>query len=287
MTYLPSMQISYDLPTLQSMLAGLPTPLCLVPTMGALHEGHIALMRRARQVVGETGTVAVSIFVNPMQFDRQEDLKKYPRPIEQDQAACRAAGVDLLWIPEPSTIYAQDHSVVISENSLSQTLCGASRPGHFAGVCTVVMKLFQVFQCQSAVFGEKDFQQLAIIRRMVRDLNLPVNIVSHETLREPDGLAMSSRNVRLSAHHRADASRIRKALLLARDAYRNGEIQAPALIATARDMLEKSAFLKVDYLSLVDQESLVMRELASSPSVLAFAGYYGAVRLIDHVVLTR
>jgi pantoate--beta-alanine ligase len=285
MAYQQGMHVCYDVPSLQASVARLAQPLCLVPTMGALHQGHRALMRRARQLVGDAGTVAASIFVNPLQFDRGDDFERYPRPLEQDLAACREEGVDLILAPAPSAMYAQDHSVVISENALSQTLCGASRPGHFAGVCTVVMKLFQVFQCHSAVFGEKDFQQLAIIRRMVRDLHLPVQIVAHETLREPDGLAMSSRNVRLSAEHRADAPCIRHALLRAQQVHRAGENHATAIIAAARNRLTASPYLEVDYLSLVDAERLVGVEFVTSPAVLAFAGYYGAVRLIDHVAL--
>ncbi len=279
------MHVCFDVPALQESVAKVAQPLCLVPTMGALHEGHRALMRRARQLVGDAGTVAVSIFVNPMQFDRGEDFENYPRPMERDLAACREEGADLVFAPAAAAMYAPDHSVVISENALSQTLCGASRPGHFAGVCTVVMKLFQVFQCQSAVFGEKDFQQLAIIRRMVRDLHLPVQIVAHETLREADGLAMSSRNVRLAEEHRADAPRIRQALLRALEVYLAGETQAQVIVAAARELLEASPFLKMDYLSLVDADGLFAIEHVTQPAVLAFAGYYGAVRLIDHVTL--
>jgi pantoate--beta-alanine ligase len=279
------MQVCFDVPSLQESIAKVAQPLCLVPTMGALHEGHRALMRRARQLVGDAGTVAASIFVNPLQFDRGEDFEKYPRPMERDLAACREEGVDLVFAPAAAAMYAPDHSVVISENALSQTLCGASRPGHFAGVCTVVMKLFQAFQCRSAVFGEKDFQQLAIIRRMVRDLHLPVQIVAHETLREADGLAMSSRNVRLAVKHRADAPCIRQALLRALAVHRAGETQADAIIAAARELLEASPFLQIDYLSLVDADGLYAVEHVAKPAVLAFAGYYGAVRLIDHVTL--
>ena len=165
-----------DTPALLEKIDAMPRPLCLVPTMGALHEGHLSLIREARNQVGEGGTVAVSIFVNPIQFDRKEDLEKYPRPLEHDLAACAAAGANLVFTPDAAQMYAADHSIVISENRLSQFLCGASRPGHFSGVCTVVMKLFLLFRAQFAVFGKKDFQQLAIIRRMVRDLNVLLSI---------------------------------------------------------------------------------------------------------------
>ncbi len=262
-----------------------PRPLCLVPTMGALHEGHLALIRAAREKVGAQGTVAVSIFVNPIQFDRKEDLEKYPRPLEKDLAACEEAGADLVFTPDAAQMYADDHSVVISENRLSQFLCGASRPGHFSGVCTVVMKLFLLFRAQSAVFGKKDFQQLAIIRRMVRDLNVPIEIIGHATIREADGLAMSSRNVRLSPEQRADASIIRRALCAARDLLPLGERQAEPILAAARFHLEKSPLLTIDYLSLVDAETLEPVAIIRRPALLATACFYGSVRLIDHVEL--
>lgn len=191
--------------TLRAELAKLPKPLVLVPTMGALHEGHLSLIRRARELAGPTGTVVVSIFVNPIQFDRASDLEGYPRPMEADLAVCEVEGVDVVFTPEVSSMYFPDRSITVLEQSLSQTLCGATRPGHFDGVCTVVLKLFLLSGCEIAVFGEKDYQQLAIIRRMVRDLNVPVEIVGGPTVREADGLAMSSRNVKLTAEQRADA----------------------------------------------------------------------------------
>ncbi len=283
------MQIFYEAKLLQQTMMNSAQEICLVPTMGALHDGHLALIHEARRMVGENGCVAVSLFVNPMQFDRKEDLDHYPRPVEKDLEACQNAKVDVVFVPTPDEMYAKNHSIVIAENALSQALCGASRPGHFAGVCTVVMKLFQIFQCHSAIFGEKDFQQLAIIRRMVRDLNLPVKIIEHATIREVDGLAMSSRNARLSAEHRADAPRIWKALTEAKDAYQLGERNVDSLMKRAMSILEQSPYLRIDYLSLVDEENLSLVETIADSSgnfVLAFAGFYGSVRLIDHVTLS-
>ncbi|MGA0845365.1 MAG: pantoate--beta-alanine ligase, partial [Luteolibacter sp.] len=210
-------------------------PRVLVPTMGALHAGHISLIKQAREIAGTDGTVIVSIFVNPIQFDRKSDFEQYPHSLERDLDSCRAAGADIVFTPHADEIYHSDRSVIVHESSLSQSLCGASRPGHFDGVCTIVLKLFLLTACDFAIFGEKDFQQLAIIRRMVRDLNVPVKIVSCPTLREADGLAMSSRNVRLDADQRSDAPRIYQALC------RAAMLQDPAqIIAHARWEIEAS-----------------------------------------------
>lgn len=255
-------------------------PHILVPTMGALHQGHLSLIRLARQVVGPTGLVSVSIFVNPIQFDRAGDLAHYPRPLEQDLAWCRAEGVDVVFVPEVAAMYATDRSVTVTETSLSSTLCGAKRPGHFDGVCTVVLKLFMLSGCHAAVFGEKDYQQLAIIRRMVRDLDLPVEIIAGATLREPDGLAMSSRNVRLTPEHRADAPRIRRALLAAA-----AQTTATQVVQTARELLLGSAHASIDYLELVDATTLQPVAALTQPTVLATAVFYGEVRLIDHIAI--
>jgi pantoate--beta-alanine ligase len=252
----------------------------LVPTMGALHRGHMVLIRRARQDAGPSGTVIVSIFVNPIQFDRMSDLSAYPRPVESDLEQCMAAGVDAVFMPCADDIYHSDRSVTVTETSLSRTLCGASRPGHFDGVCTVVLKLFLLTGCHAAVFGEKDFQQLAIIRRMVRDLNVPVDIIACPTVREGDGLAMSSRNVRLDTRQRADAPRIHRALCDAARLTATREIHA-----TARAAIEASELAEIDYLAIVDEESLQPVETLQRPAILATAVFYGDVRLIDHVRL--
>ncbi len=260
-------------------------PRVLVPTMGALHQGHLALIHRAHVLAGTQGTVVVSLFVNPIQFDRAEDLAAYPRPQEADLAACRGAGVGVVFAPEAAAMYAADRSVTVQETQLSRSLCGAARPGHFDGVCTVVLKLFLLSGCEMAVFGEKDFQQLAVIRRMVRDLNVPVTLISHPTVREADGLAMSSRNVRLSAAQRADAPRLRQALLAAQAAFQAGTRTPTDLLAVVRQVIGVSGLLRVDYLSLVDAESLESVERIERPALLATAVFYGDVRLIDHIRL--
>ena len=270
---------------LRSLLAARTRPRVLVPTMGALHAGHLALIRHAKELAGPGGMVVVSIFVNPIQFDRAADLAAYPQPLEADLAACRKAGVDVVFAPAAAAMYFADRSVTVTESLLSRTLCGATRPGHFDGVCTVVLKLFLASGCEVAVFGEKDFQQLAVIRRMVRDLDLPVTIIAHPTVREADGLAMSSRNVRLTPAQRADAPRIRQALLAAQAAFTAGSRGATELIETARQGLAQAALTRLDYLSLVDAESLQAVEWIERPADLATAAFYGEVRLIDHVRL--
>ncbi|MGA0853421.1 MAG: pantoate--beta-alanine ligase [Luteolibacter sp.] len=254
----------------------------LVPTMGALHRGHMALIKHAREVAGPDGVVIVSIFVNPIQFDREDDLDAYPRPLETDLMQCQAAAVDVVFVPDVREMYAPDRSTLVTENFLSRSLCGASRPGHFDGVCTVVLKLFMLSACHAAVFGEKDFQQLAIIRRMVRDLDVPVEIVESPTVRESDGLALSSRNTRLSASHREDASIIFRALNEAAKFQSADEI-----LGHARKRLAESEHLKIDYLELVDAETLQPVADIKRPVILAAAVFYDEVRLIDHVSISQ
>lgn len=268
----------------QTQLAALPCPLTLVPTMGALHEGHLALLREARRISGE-GSVVASIFVNPLQFDRGSDLAAYPRTVEADLAHCEAEGVDAVFLPSPERFYEPDHSVTVSESLLARHLCGATRPGHFDGVCTVVLKLFNVLQPDHAVFGKKDYQQLAIIRRMVRDLAVPIEIHGAETIRESDGLALSSRNSNLSSEHRADAPRIRRALLTARDLRESGEQRPEVYLDAARHHLLERALeeQRIDYLELVDRSTLQPLSKVASPALLATAVFYGDVRLIDNI----
>ena len=252
----------------------------LVPTMGALHRGHLELVRQARDAAGPDGTVVVSIFVNPIQFDRTDDLAAYPRPLESDLEKCQAAGVDVVFVPDVATMYYPDRSVMVHESLLSRGLCGEARPGHFDGVCTVVLKLFLLSGCQAAVFGDKDFQQLAVIRRMVRDLDVPVEILACPTVREFDGLAMSSRNARLSPAQRADAPRIHRALgaaaLLG---------DAAQILAAARADIEASPLARIDYLTLVNARTLQRASNLLEPAVLAAAVFYGDVRLIEHVAV--
>ncbi|MEY4568637.1 MAG: hypothetical protein RLZZ398_76 [Verrucomicrobiota bacterium] len=265
---------------LREILKNAPAPCVLVPTMGAFHPGHLSLMHRAREIAGTGGTVVVSIFVNPIQFDRAADLAAYPRPMTSDLAACQTAGVDVVFAPIAESMYFPDRSVTVTENLLSGGLCGAARPGHFDGVCTVVLKLFLLSGCETAIFGEKDFQQLAVIRRMVRDLDVAVEIVPCPTVREADGLAMSSRNTRLTPEQRADAPRIRRALLAA------ATLTAPAeILAAARATIETSPLARIDYLALVDAETLQPVTELIRPVILATAVFYGEVRLIDHVMI--
>ena len=257
----------------------------LVPTMGALHQGHGELIRVAREHAGKNGEVAVSIFVNPLQFEPGSDFEKYPRPEKADEDFCRDAGVDLLFRPLPSEMYAEDRSVYIEETSLSETLCGKSRPGHFRGVCTVVAKLFNILSPDAAVFGEKDFQQLAIIRRMVRDLNFKIDIIGVPTVREEDGLAYSSRNQYLSAEERKQATVLRRALLAAADRTKAGEKSAKTIVDLVRGMIEQAPLARIDYVDLVDAETLQARDMVEPNSLLALAVFFGKTRLIDNIRL--
>ncbi len=255
----------------------------LVPTMGALHEGHATLLRRARELAGSEGTVVASIFLNPVQFDNAGDLATYPQTPEADLAVCEACGVDVVFMPTPDVMYCGDRSITLEETHLSTVLCGAKRPGHFAGVCLVVNKLFNLVQPTDAIFGKKDYQQLAILRRMVRDLDMPITLHGAEIVREDDGLALSSRNVRLSAEQRAAAPGIRKALLAARNAYAIGS-PAHAVCAAVTATLSAIPGVRVDYAELVDAETL-HTPADERLALLAVAAYFGEVRLIDNIEL--
>ena len=267
---------------LRARLDAASRPVILVPTMGALHEGHASLISLAREKAGTNGTVIVSLFVNPIQFDRAGDLAAYPRPLADDLDVCEARGADGVFVPDDGEMYFPNRSVTVTESSLSKYLCGAARPGHFDGVCTVVLKLFLLTGCDAAVFGEKDFQQLAVIRRMVRDLDLRTEIIPHPTIRESDGLAMSSRNARLTPEHRADAPRIRQALLTAA-----GKSDAASILRVAGEIIGGSSYARIDYLSLVDAETLAPTENLAKPAILACAVFYGEVRLIDNIAVAR
>ena len=253
----------------------------LAPTMGALHAGHVSLMRRARTLAGASGTVAVSIFVNPAQFGPKEDFSRYPRTFPEDCRLCDEAGVDLLFHPEPEEIYPAGYSTYVDEERVSRPLCGRSRPGHFRGVCTVVLKLFNIIGPDAAVFGEKDYQQVAVIRRMVRDLNVPdVRIVSAPTVRERDGLALSSRNRYLGPEERAQAPVIRRALLVAREsAWRRPE----DLARLVRRQIAKAPLARIDYIEVLDAETLEEPGEGTRELVIACAVYFGSTRLIDNV----
>lgn len=258
----------------------------LVPTMGALHHGHMELISIARQAAGADGEVAVTIFVNPLQFEPGADYDRYPRTIDADENLCRDAGVDILFRPDANQMYHDDRSVFVEETSLSQTLCGKSRPGHFRGVCTVVSKLFHLLAPAAAVFGEKDYQQLAIIRRMVRDLDFNIEIIAAPTVRERDGLASSSRNRYLNAEERAQAPVIRAALLHAKELARNGETSPDALLGAVRQSIAEAPLARVDYVELVDGTTLQPQLTADANSVLAAAVLFGQTRLIDNLRLT-
>jgi pantoate--beta-alanine ligase len=257
----------------------------LVPTMGALHKAHGELIRIAREHAGQDGEVAVSIFVNPLQFEPGSDYERYPRPEKQDEDFCRNAGVNLLFRPTPAEMYADDRSVFVEETSLSSTLEGKSRPGHFRGVCTVVAKLFNILSPEAAVFGEKDFQQLAIIRRMARDLNFKIDIVAVPTIREGDGLACSSRNEYLNVEERKQAPVLRRALLAAAEKAKAGEKSAKLTVDLARKMIGEAPLAHIDYVDLVDAENLQPVEIVRPKSVLALAVFFGRTRLIDNILL--
>ncbi|MBL9116288.1 MAG: pantoate--beta-alanine ligase [Verrucomicrobiaceae bacterium] len=258
----------------------------LVPTMGALHEGHLKLIEVARELAGPKGQVGVSIFVNPLQFGPNEDFGRYPRELEADCARCESAAADVVFAPSVDEVYPKDRSVIILETSLSKVLCGASRPGHFDGVGTVVAKLFNYFTPDDAVFGTKDYQQLAIIRRMVRDLNFPLAIHGVDTVREPDGLAMSSRNRYLSTNERSEAPALRGALQLIREAFHAGETSAATLRGLALNHLSANAPSgALDYLELVDAENLQPVAEVNSHTVVAVAYRFSKARLIDNLEL--
>ena len=252
----------------------------LVPTMGALHAGHAALIRSARKLAGLRGSVVVSIFVNPIQFGPKEDFSAYPRPFRKDVATCRSAGADVVFAPSVEELYAPEASIMVDESRLSHALCGRSRPGHFRGVCTVVAKLLLIVQPTHAVFGEKDWQQLAILRRMVRDLNFPVKVIGHPTIREPDGLATSSRNAYLTADERSIAPLIYTALQSGAS-----KKSAPAVEATAKKAISVILGARLDYVEAVDAASLEPLKNRKSPGRLAAAVFLGKARLIDNIAL--
>jgi pantoate--beta-alanine ligase len=256
----------------------------LVPTMGALHRGHLELIRVAREHAGKDGEVAVSIFVNPLQFEPGSDFKEYPRPEFADEKFCEDAGVNLLF--RPREMYFDDRSVYVEETRLSAGLCGASRPGHFRGVCTVVAKLFNLLAPNAAVFGEKDYQQLAIIRRMVRDLNFPIEIIGVPTVREADGLALSSRNQYLNTDGRDAAPVLHQAMLRVKELVVDGENSVTKLIDAAREVIESAKDARVDYISIVDRENLQPLETLRPNSLIALAVFIGKTRLIDNLRLT-
>lgn len=253
----------------------------VVPTMGALHEGHFALVAEAKR---RTDWVAVSIFVNPTQFGPREDYASYPRRLAEDMEACSRHGVDVVFAPAVAEMYPKGDSTRVSVGMVADGLCGATRPGHFTGVATVVAKLLILAGASIAVFGRKDYQQLKVIERLVRDLLLPVEIVGHPTVREPDGLALSSRNAYLSDDERVQALAIPGALRGAEARFQTGERDAEALCRVARGDLE-SRGLVIDYVSVVDADSLAPLQQLGDRALLALAAFAGTTRLIDNLVL--
>ena len=266
--------------------------IALLPTMGALHAGHVSLVEAAKHTAGFRPThdkLIVSIFVNPLQFGPQDDLSRYPRPLAADIDTCVAAGVDCVFTPSPGDMYPTGFQTEVSVKDVSQGLCGASRPGHFTGVATVVLKLFMMTQPHLACFGEKDFQQVAVIRQMVRDLNLPIDIVACPIRRDPDGLALSSRNVYLSPDDRRQALALPQALAAAHAQVDAGETNAEYVTCTVRTHLVAQPAITIDYIDIVDSQSLtsVSRIERGKTQLLAAirVGHDPSTRLIDTIAL--
>jgi pantoate--beta-alanine ligase len=258
--------------------------IALAPTMGYLHEGHLRLFDTARE---HAGYVVASVFVNPLQFGPAEDLERYPRDLERDAGLARGRGVDLIFAPAVEEMYPEDGSaVLVTAPRLNGRLCGAHRPGHFDGVLTVVAKLFNIVRPDIAVFGQKDFQQAVLIRRMVRDLDFAVELAIAPTVREADGLAMSSRNVRLSPEQRTQARVLSRALGTAQDAFAGGERDAAVLVATMRQVLAAAPGVAPQYVEAVDATTLEPVATARAGDVLALAAFVGDVRLIDNHTLS-
>ncbi|MGJ8455473.1 pantoate--beta-alanine ligase [Pseudothermotoga sp. U03pept] len=253
-----------------------------VPTMGYLHQGHLSLVKRSKS---ENDVTVVSIFVNPTQFGPNEDYTSYPRDLKRDLSMLEKENVDFVFAPEVEEMYPKDYSTYINEERLSRYLCGKSRPGHFRGVCTVVAKLFNIVKPHRAYFGQKDAQQFRVIRRMVRDLNIDVEVVECPIVREPDGLAMSSRNVYLSFEERAQAVALSKSLKLAENLYNSGERSASRITEKITEYLSSFEKLKIDYVEVVDEETLEPIEKIQRKAIVALAVWVGKARLIDNTIL--
>ena len=250
-----------------------------VPTMGYLHEGHESLIRKASE---ENDRVVVSIFVNPIQFGPKEDLSTYPRDLDRDSKVCKSAGADIIFHPENEEMYFKDFSTFVDMNGLTDGLCGKSRPTHFRGVCTVVTKLFNIVAPDRAYFGEKDAQQLAVIKRMVRDLNIDVEIIGCPIVREKDGLAKSSRNTYLSVEERNAATILNKSLTVAKEKIKAGERNSAAIIKLIEETINSEKLAKIDYIEVVDSLSMEKVERIEKAVLVAIAVFIGKTRLIDN-----
>ncbi|MFC1624580.1 pantoate--beta-alanine ligase [Candidatus Omnitrophota bacterium] len=253
-----------------------------VPTMGFLHEGHLSLMRKARE---DSDYLVVSIFVNPIQFGPREDFKKYPRDLKRDLGLCKINGVDVVFVPKRETIYPKDFFTHVDVENLTTGLCGAQRPGHFKGVVTIVAKLFNIVKPDIAYFGQKDAQQAIVIKKMAEDLNMPVKIKIMPIVREKDGLAMSSRNIYLTPEERREALSIQRSLKLVKDLYRKGERRSKNITQKMRKTILKEKDAKIDYISIVDLERLKEVDRISKKTLVALAVRIGETRLIDNVIL--
>ncbi len=252
-----------------------------VPTMGYLHEGHLTLVREGKK---RGDCLVVSIYVNPTQFGPKEDLSKYPRDFESDRKMCEREGTDVIFYPSDREMYPENYQTYVELGEITNNLCGRSRPGHFRGVATVCAKLFNMVKPHAAIFGKKDFQQLAVIRRMVRDLNMDLEIVGIDTVREKDGLAMSSRNIYLKPEERESALSLSRSLKLAGDMYSQGERDAGKIIAAARKLIEGCAHTRIDYVQICGTETMKDVEVIKGEAVMALAVQVGAARLIDNYV---
>jgi len=268
---------------LREALAGVPRPVGLVPTMGWLHEGHRALVRRAR---AETTTVVVTIFVNPRQFNDAADYTRYPRDTDADLAICEAEGVDVVWLPDVAEVYPRGFDTLVRVGAVAAPLEGAARPGHFDGVATVVAILFALVGAERAYFGQKDAQQVMVIRRMACDLALPTRVIPCPTVREPDGLALSSRNVHLSPEERRAAAVLHRALTAARQAWEEGEREADVLRGLVEEIIATEPAAQVEYVSCADALTLAEVRRVEGPALLSLAVFFGTTRLIDNVVLS-
>ena len=285
MTFPPGMLVTTSIDDLRSAVAAARADqrrIACVPTMGALHAGHLSLVEHARQIAG---FVVVTIFVNPTQFGPREDLSKYPRPLDADLKACRDAGVDLVFVPNAEAIYPAGFATSVEVEGLSSILEGAARPGHVRGVATVVLKLLNIVQPDVALFGQKDFQQQAVIRRMVHDLNVPVEIEVRPTVREPDGLALSSRNVYLSPAERKSALALSESLSLARERLQQGDADLESITREMLTVLQSRPSVEPDYAIIADPDTLQPLSRPQSRMAVLVAARVGTTRLIDNLVV--